>query len=96
MIDEIHITGLRDWPNEAIEELHEMLLDHPEGATVNTHMAGEIKLIIHDDWPKLKRERWKHDVIKTLDKAQVDHDLSADVKTVERVEVPDKEVEFDE
>lgn len=94
MINEIRITRLYDWPNGAVEELHNELLGRvPEGATVNTHMKKEVKVIIHDEWPKLKRERLKHDIVKTLDKAEIEHGLDARVESVEYVET-DKSAGF--
>lgn len=91
MIDKITISNLGKWPEEAIDQLEvEILnqLNNKEGMLERG--GGEISITIPEGWAKLPRERLKHEIVDTLDKANVDHGLSADVQTIENVEVPDE------
>jgi len=89
MIDEIRITGLNEWPLEAIEQLKAQV---SAGSDVPVWSNGhEVGLELPEEWANLKRESLKNDVQKTLSKAEHDHGLEATVLSIEKTEKEDRQ-----
>lgn len=89
MIDEIRITGLETWPEPAREQLHRELYDGDFGVA---EMGEKMVLYLPEQWPKLRRENLKHQVQKTLAKAEHDHGLEATVLSIEKTEKDDRDL----
>jgi len=94
MIDEIRIRGLKPWPEQAVDELEEIVRREAKDVSVSiARRPSAIEVVIISDAPNLTRENLKRGIAKSLDKVKHEHGLVADLESVEHVET--EPIEFD-
>ena len=92
MIDEIRIRRLREWPDEAVTELHDHIRQQVDTDDVSlARREDTIEVAIKAEWGTLQRERLKHDLAKLLHEAERRHNLVADLESVNHVDQADVE-----
>jgi len=97
MIDKLRITGLDEWPSEAVVELSDQLQNGtPDGVSTVLPLDrfSRITLELPETWPNLRRESLRNDVQKTLSKAEHDHGLEATLESIEETDAEERDATF--
>jgi len=93
MIHQIKITGVENWPDEA----HEQLANELAQAGPIQIEGDFIRVNLPEIWPPHKRERFKHNVSKTLHEVEVNRNLSATLLTLTETDKKDRQdIGFDD
>jgi len=96
VISKIRITGLGAWPDEAEHQLTMQIHEQTPDSVIMSGKTRGSDLTVHlsDDLPNLKREQLRHDVQKTLAKAEHDHGLTATLESIEETDADERDATF--